>query len=161
MNIMHPSRVDSIVDLLYGVLIFVAVALMMFVENNVGVAFGIGVLVSYMIHVGWKMARYDPDWMTTEITESVEETMAYEVRESVADQVKEQTEEVTASVEETMAEEVTESVTDEVQETVAEEVQAQTEEVSETVTEEVKEVKEQVEEVSERVEETDESSDSE
>ncbi|MFP4217525.1 MAG: hypothetical protein ACLFR6_01570 [Salinarchaeum sp.] len=123
---MQPNRVDAAVDLLYGGLIFVAVLLMLRAGTVTGVAFGVGVLLSYVLHVAWKMARFDPEWMTSEVAEEVETT-------------------VTESVEETVAEEVEETVAAEVETTV-------TESVEETVAEEVDEVLERVEEVDERVE---------
>lgn len=76
---MNPYRVDYLIDLAYGVMIFVAIVLIVVVETRVGVAFGAGVLVSYAIHVTWKMARFDPEWMTTEVAASVEETLIQEV----------------------------------------------------------------------------------
>jgi hypothetical protein len=47
---MDPARADFVVDLTYGVLIFVAVGLIVRVGSDVGVAFGIGVIVSYIVH---------------------------------------------------------------------------------------------------------------
>jgi len=75
----NPNRVDFVVDLAYGLMIFIAVVLIAYVGTTIGVAFGLGVLVSYAIHVAWKMARFDPDWMTEEVTENVEETLREEV----------------------------------------------------------------------------------
>ena len=81
---MNPSRVDSIVDLTYGLLIAISVALIVIVNQPVGLAFGFGVLISYIIHVVWKMARFDPDWMTTAVKETVEETVD-DLQETVDD----------------------------------------------------------------------------
>lgn len=72
---MNPQQVDVLVDFAYGVLIFVSVVLITFVGTEVGAAFGFGVLASYAVHVVWKMARYDPEWMTQEVTEEVTETV--------------------------------------------------------------------------------------
>jgi divalent metal cation (Fe/Co/Zn/Cd) transporter len=141
---MNPNRVDTIVDFTYGVLIFVAIALILTVGTAVGVAFGLGVLVAYTIHVGWKMARFDPQWMTEEatktLTEEVDEAMARieDVNDRVdrrprEDEVEETVnEEVDERVEDTVSEEVDERV----EETVAEEV---SERVEETVSKEVEE----------------------
>ncbi len=107
---MQPQRVDAAIDLAYGLLIFVAILLMLRVGSQTGIAFGIGVLVSYGLHVGWKMARFDPEWMTTEVaeeveesvTDSVERTVSEEVQETVSkevDQVLERVEEVDERVE--------------------------------------------------------------
>ena len=86
---MNPRRVDAIIDLAYGVLIFVSVVLIVSVGTLVGVAFGLGVLISYALHVVWKMARFDPEWMTRAVQESVEETVEQTVGEQV-DAVQEQ-----------------------------------------------------------------------
>ena len=104
---MNPSRVDFIIDLAFGVLLFFAIVLIVYVGTGIGIAFGLGALVSYIIHVGWKMARFDPQWMTEQMTESIEETLTDEVTESVGEKV---TEEVAQNVEEKVAQEVTESV---------------------------------------------------
>jgi len=66
---MNPNRVDSAGDLLYGPLIAVSVGPILGVGTTTGMAFGFGVLVSFVIHIAWKMARFDPEWMT-----SVQET---------------------------------------------------------------------------------------
>ncbi|QZA88904.1 hypothetical protein K0C01_01685 [Salinarchaeum sp. IM2453] len=103
---LNPHRVDIAVDFAYGVLIFIAIVLMLQVGTTAGIAFGIGVFLSYLLHVGWKMARFDPDWMTQEVAESVEETVAEEVDE-VIDRVEEVNERVdrrpkTEEIEETV-----------------------------------------------------------
>jgi preprotein translocase subunit SecF len=134
---MNPSRVDFLVDLAYGALIFVAVAIIFAGENSVGIAFGLGALVAYVIHIAWKMGRFDPDWMTREMAQRVEETVHDEVEETVSkevDRVEESvSEEVEKTVEETVSKEV-DDVAEQVGETVSEEV---TEKVEETVSEEV------------------------
>lgn len=76
---MNPRHVDAVIDLAYGVLIFVSIVLIVSVGTEIGLAFGFGVLVSYAIHVVWKMARFDPDWMTTAVEETVEETVKEQV----------------------------------------------------------------------------------
>jgi len=134
---MNPNRVDFLVDLAYGIVILLSVAIILFVGTGVGVAFGIGTLISYAIHVVWKMARFDPEWMTREVTEKVEETITEEV-----------TEEVTESVEQTVTEEVTEEVTEKVEQTVTEEV---TENVERTISDEMNDIIQQLEQVNQRV----------
>jgi len=126
---MNPNRVDFLVDLAYGVVILLSVALILTVGTGVGIAFGIGVLVSYVIHVVWKMARFDPEWMTREVTEKVEETLTEEVAESVEQTV---TEEVTEQVEQTVTGEVTENV-------------------ERTITDEINDIIQQLEQVNQRV----------
>lgn len=84
---MNPRYVDAVVDLTYGVLIFVSIALIVRVGTGIGLAFGFGVLVSYAIHVVWKMARFDPDWMTTAVEERIEETVEQSIEESVRQEV--------------------------------------------------------------------------
>ena len=55
---MNPSRVDSAVDLTYGLLIALSVALIVVVGDIVGLAFGFGVLISYLIHVVHRRLRF-------------------------------------------------------------------------------------------------------
>jgi len=106
----NPDRVDFVVDLAYGLLILVAIVLFAIVGGRVGTAFGLGVFVSYVLHVVWKMARFDPDWMTQAVTENVEETLRTEV-EGVMEQVeavnervdrRPRTDEVTQAVDESV-----------------------------------------------------------
>lgn len=85
---MKPYRVDYMIDLAYGVMIFVSIVLIISIGTEVGIAFGLGVLVSYAIHVVWKMARFDPEWMTEEVTENVEETFTRKI-DDVVDQLEE------------------------------------------------------------------------
>ncbi|MCY4731825.1 hypothetical protein KY092_14795 [Natronomonas gomsonensis] len=151
---MNPSRVDFMVDMAYGLLLLVAIVLIATGSTGIGIAFGLGALVSYAVHVAWKMARFDPDWMTKEVTENIEESLTEEVSENVGEKV---TEEVTESVEEKVTEEVTENVgekvTQEVTENVGEKVtQEVTESVEEKVAEEV--TQEVTQEVTENVEQT-------
>jgi len=125
---MKPSRVNLAVDIAYGLLIFVAVVLIFVVGDEVGIAFGVGALLSYIIHVGWKMSRFDPNWMTREVVERVEETVSKEVEDAVS-------KEVETSVEDTVSKEV-DNVAKQVEETLTEEV---TETIEKTVSEEVDE----------------------
>ncbi|AUX10508.1 hypothetical protein AArcSl_2897 [Halalkaliarchaeum desulfuricum] len=138
---MKPGRVDFFVDLAYGLLIFLAVVFIFTGETTIGIAFGLGALVSYAIHVTWKMARFDPDWMTKEMTENIEETLTEEMTENVGEMVTEEVGDmVTEEVGEKVTEEVGEKVTEEVGEKVTEEVAAEvTETVEEKVTETVEE----------------------
>jgi preprotein translocase subunit SecF len=142
---MNPNRVDFLVDLAYGLLLLAAIILVATGSTGIGIAFGLGALVSYVVHVVWKMARFDPDWMTKEVTENIEESLTEEVSETVGEKV---TEEVTESVEE----KVTEEVTEEVGQKVSEEVESVEEKVAEEVSESVEE--KVAEEVTENVEET-------
>ena len=142
---MNPSRVDFIIDLAYGVLLFLAIVLIVTAGTGIGIAFGLGALVAYIIHVGWKMARFDPEWMSKEVTENIEETLTEEVTETVGEKV---TEEVTESVEETVTEEVTEEVTESVEENVTQEV---SENVERALSEEIGTIIDQLEEVNERI----------
>lgn len=115
---MNAKRVDFAVDLAYGVAIFVAIGLVLVAGTNVGIAFGLGVLVSYVIHIAWKMARFDPEWMTQEVAERVEETVTEEVEKTVGDTVSKEVDNVAEQVEETVSEEVAE----EIEQTVSEQV---------------------------------------
>lgn len=76
---MNPRHVDAVIDLAFGMLLFVSIVLIVSVGTEVGLAFGFGVLVSYAIHVVWKMARFDPDWMTTAVEDTIEETIHQQV----------------------------------------------------------------------------------
>ncbi|EMA66763.1 hypothetical protein C468_04027, partial [Halorubrum kocurii JCM 14978] len=59
-----PARVDAVTDIAYGALIALSIVLIATLDaNNIGVAFGVGVFASYVVHVVWKMARFDPDWI--------------------------------------------------------------------------------------------------
>jgi len=126
---MKSSRVDFLTDLAYGGLIFLSVVLIVTAGTEIGVAFGFGVLVSYVVHVGWKMGRFDPEWMSKEVKENIEETITEEVSENVSEKV---TDEMTENVEQKVAEEVTENV-------------------EETLSEEIDSVIDKVDEVNERV----------
>lgn len=95
---MRPHFVDASIDLAYGVLLFVAVVLIVWVGTAIGLAFGFGVLVSYALHVVWKMGRFEPDWMATTVEETVEQTVEETVKEQV-ETVQEQVEEVEQRVE--------------------------------------------------------------
>ena len=162
-----PNQIDFSVDLAYGILLFLAIVLILTVGTSIGIAFGLGALVSYIIHVGWKMSRFDPEWMTREVTEKVGESITEEVTESVGEKV---SQEVAEDVEEKVAEKVTEDVGErvaeevshDVEEKVAEKVTHDVEEkVAEKVTHdveaalsgEIEDIIEQLEEVNERIEE--------
>lgn len=109
---MNPSRVDFAVDLAYGALLFLSVVLIVTVGTGIGIAFGLGSLVAYIVHVGWKMARFDPAWMTQEVAENLEESITEEVTEGVEEEV---SREVTETVEEDISEEI-ETLTDRLEE---------------------------------------------
>lgn len=108
---MNPSRVDTIIDLTYGLLIAVSVVLIVVAGNAIGLAFGFGVLVSYVLHVVWKMARFDPNWMTTAVKETVEETVEERVDETMEKTVDETVDKtVDETVEKTVGKTVEEKV---------------------------------------------------
>lgn len=117
----NPARADAAVDLAYGALIVLSVVLIAVLDTNVGIAFGVGVFASYVIHVVWKMARFDPDWMTTTVQETVEETVGDTVETKVGDTVE-------TKVGETVEEAVERSVEEQLGE-----VQSQVEAVDERV----------------------------
>jgi len=110
---LNPARVDAAVDLAYGALILLAIALIAAVECGIGIAFGLGVFSAYVVHVVWKMARFDPDWMTAVVEEAFDQT----VTETVEDAVDE-------SMVDTVEETVAETIEDAVDETVGQEVEA-------------------------------------
>ncbi|MEM4781795.1 MAG: hypothetical protein QXG03_09585 [Halalkalicoccus sp.] len=115
---MNPQRVDALVDLTYGALIFVSVILIAFVGTEIGAAFGFGVLLSYGVHVVWKMARFDPDWMTREVTEEVTETVERTVEDQldeIGDQLREINERIDRRPKSDEFEEKIEEVTEKVE----------------------------------------------
>ncbi|WP_255169418.1 hypothetical protein [Natrononativus amylolyticus] len=132
---LNPVRVDAAVDLAYGALIALSIVLIMLAGTDVGIAFGVGVFASYVVHVVWKMARFDPDWMTRAVQESVEESVGETVEQTVGETVEQK---VGETVEETVEETVGETVEKQVGETVEETVGGTVEErVGETVEEAV------------------------
>ena len=81
---LNPVRVDAIVDLAYGALIVLAIILIATLDEfGIGIAFGLGVFSAYVVHVVWKMARFDPDWMTSVVQETVSETVEEEMEKTV------------------------------------------------------------------------------
>jgi len=104
---LNPARVDAAVDLAYGALILVAIALIATVEFGIGIAFGVGVFSAYVLHVVWKMARFDPDWMTKAVDDSVERAIDEQVGEQVADSMERA---VNGTVEQVVDERVTKQV---------------------------------------------------
>nr|WP_235728492.1 hypothetical protein [Halosimplex carlsbadense] len=111
---MNPARADALVDLVYGGLIALAIVLIATVDTNVGIAFGVGVFAAYVVHVVWKMVRFDPDWMTRTVRETVEETVGDSVERTVEESVEQTVEEsVGETVEQAMGDQL-----DEVQERV-------------------------------------------
>ena len=148
---MDPGRADALVDLTYGVLILIAVGVMLVVGGPVGAAFGIGVLLAYLVHVAWKMLRFDPQWMTTTVEETVEKTVTEQMEPAVE-----------KTVEQTVAEQVEPAVDESVEQAVAAQVdesvgQAVEEQVDKTVTEQVEPALEETVEdaVSDAVEDAD------
>lgn len=87
---LNPIRVDAAVDLAYGTLILLAIVLIATVEFGIGLAFGLGAFSGYIIHVVWKMARFDPEWMTTAVEETVRESVQEKMAETVEETVGEQ-----------------------------------------------------------------------
>ena len=126
---LNPVRVDAAVDLAYGALILLAIALIATVEFGIGIAFGLGVFSAYLVHVVWKMARFDPDWMTAVAEEAFDQTVTETVEEAVdetmADTVDETVEEAVAdTVDETVTDTVADTVEEAVDETVGQQVAA-------------------------------------
>ncbi|MFB6295817.1 MAG: hypothetical protein ABEH66_03130 [Halobacteriales archaeon] len=156
---MNPSRADFVIDLAYGLVIFLSIVLIVTVGTETGIAFGLGALVSYVLHVGWKMARFDPEWMTQEVTENLEETITEEVTETVGDEITETvgdeiTETVGEEISETVGEEITENVEKTMTEEVVENVETQvTENVEEALSEETEAIIDEIESVGEEVKE--------
>jgi len=132
---LSPARVDAVIDLAYGALIILSIGLIATLDTRVGLAFGVGVFVSYVLHVVWKMARFDPDWMTKAVEETVEkqvEDVQTQVEQTVGETVEEQVEDVQTQVAQTVGETIEETVGETVEEQV-EDVQTQVEAVNERV----------------------------
>ena len=96
---LNPGRVDAAVDLAYGALILLAIALIATVEFGVGIAFGVGVFSAYVLHVVWKMARFDPDWMTTVVEDTMEDAVDDSVERAVDETIGDRLDTVQAQVE--------------------------------------------------------------
>ena len=90
---LNPARVDAAIDLAYGALILVAIALIATVEFGIGIAFVVGVFSAYVLHVVWKMARFDPDWMTSVVEDAVDDAMGDSVERAVDERVATQVDE--------------------------------------------------------------------
>lgn len=75
------SKVDMYVDLTYGALLLIGSGSIVFFNSNLpAVTFGVGVLLSYAVHVGFRMARFDPETETR-----IEETVGDVVEDGVSD----------------------------------------------------------------------------
>lgn len=147
---MDGYRTDAFADIGYGGLFVVAIGLMVVVGIQTGITFGLGAFLAYAIHVGWKMSRLDPQWMTTEAVEAVEEAVTEKVTQEVSESVEKQVGETVAeSMDKEMSGTVMKSVEKKVTESVDKTV-AETDE--ETVSNEVTQIAEKVDEVNERVE---------
>ncbi|RQG97395.1 hypothetical protein [Natrarchaeobius oligotrophus] len=106
---MNPRRVDAIIDLAYGGLILVSIVLIATLDLRIGLTFALGVFASYVLHVVWKMARFDPEWMTSVVRETVEESVQETVGEAVEESVEEAVgETVERTIEETVGEQIDE-----------------------------------------------------
>lgn len=77
----HREFADLYVDLTYGLLLFVGIVAMIFFQQYLSaVMFGVGVMLSYAVHVAWRMARFDP---VDEKVENVVEDKFEEIEETV------------------------------------------------------------------------------
>jgi len=52
---MNPKRIDFLVDMAYGAMLLAAIIIIVTIGTQTGVAFGLGIIASYVIHVVWKM----------------------------------------------------------------------------------------------------------
>lgn len=81
------GKIDMYVDLTYGILLLVGIAAMIFLQHYLSaVTFGLGILIGYAVHIGWRMARFDPEAKTT-FEENVEQTVEETVENAVEDAV--------------------------------------------------------------------------
>jgi len=106
---LNPSRVDAAIDLAYGGLILLAVALIATVEFGIGIAFAVGVFSAYVLHVVWKMARFDPDWMTSVVEDAVDDSMEQAVEDTMERAMDDS---VAAAVDDRVATQVDETIGD-------------------------------------------------
>jgi len=116
---LNPARVDAAIDLAYGGLILLAIVLIATVEFGIGIAFAVGVFSAYLLHVIWKMARFDPDWMTSVIEDAVDDSMEQVVEDTMEQAVEDTMEQ---AVEDTMERAMDDSVTAAVDDRVATQV---------------------------------------
>ncbi|WP_436909867.1 hypothetical protein [Halosimplex marinum] len=137
---MSPVRADALVDLAYGGLIALSIVLIATVNTSVGVAFGVGVFAAYVVHVVWKMVRFDPDWMTRTVEEAVEEQIESTMEETVE-----------ATMEDTVEARVEATVEDTVEQTVEESMEETVEAVERTMSDQLDEVQTRVESLDERI----------
>ncbi|MBX0288296.1 hypothetical protein EGH22_18350 [Halomicroarcula sp. F28] len=114
-----PVRVDAAVDLAYGALILLAIVLIATVEFGIGIAFGVGVFSAYVLHVVWKMARFDPDWMRSAVEDAVDDSVERVMDEQVGEQVEDSMEQV---VDGTVEQVVDERVGQQVDETIGDQL---------------------------------------
>jgi len=114
-----PARVDAAVDLAYGALILLAILLIATVEFGIGIAFGVGVFSAYVLHVVWKMARFDPDWMTEAVEDALDDSVERVMDEQVGDQVEDSME---RAVDDTVEQVVDERVVQQVEETIGDQL---------------------------------------
>lgn len=66
---MKPHAIDLLTDVMYGMLLVVSLLFLYYGNPVMGGAFGTGALLSWGLHLFWKMARYDPNWMKKAIKE--------------------------------------------------------------------------------------------
>lgn len=115
----NVDMVDLYVDLTYGALLMVGiVSMMVFNQYLAAVTFGVGVVLAYAVHFGWRMARFDPD-----AADRIEQAVDEKVEDHVGD----------------MADEVKDTVEEEVGKNVAEQVGQAQSEIEQTVEEKVEE----------------------
>lgn len=85
------SRIDLYVDLSYGVLLLIGITAMVLLQEYLAaVTFGVGLIIGYAVHIGWRMARFDPQSRNA-FEESMEEVVEDQVEESVEDAIDENT----------------------------------------------------------------------
>jgi len=146
---LNPARVDAAVDLAYGGLILLAIVLIATVEFGIGIAFGVGVFSAYVLHVVWKMARFDPDWMTSVVEDAVSDSVERTVDDTVEQAVEDSMEQaVDDTVEQAVEDSMEQTMDDTVEQVVDERVATQ---VDETIGDQLDTVQAQVEAVDDRL----------
>lgn len=115
----NTDVVDMYVDLSYGVLLIIGISTMILMnEYLVAVAFGTGIMLGYAVHVGWRMARFDPE-AASRIEQAVDEKveahvddMREDVEKTVEDTVEEEVGQAQEEIEDAVEEAVEETVND-------------------------------------------------
>lgn len=116
---MKPHVVDFLTDVSYGLLLLAALVMALVGEGyrDLGIAFGLGALAAWGLHLFWKMGRYDPEWMQRTVQEELDESVEDQVQDRVQAELDDSVEDrVQAELDEEVADQVSEAVEEELEE---------------------------------------------